>query len=192
MTTATQRIGNYFRSAGDVARTSFVCLFARQCVAIDWLTLDKLIDLHFWPRTVWFACTCGSNWPTGRSDWSTGRGTNDQIWCRIFPSTLPQGLSVGPVIVIWINVDDKSAVACANEQLPTQVRGRGGPENQRTNKTREIGNDKSIHSTRRESERCTEYVATVQSLNQSIWSRLTIGSHLGQWGDVPSLAPKLH
>ena len=31
--------------------------------------------------------------------------TNDQIWCRIFPSTLPQGLSVGPVIVIWINVE---------------------------------------------------------------------------------------
>ena len=32
----------------------------------------------------------------------------------------------------------------------------------------EIGNGKSIHSTRRESERCTEYVPTVQSLNQSI------------------------
>ena len=31
--------------------------------------------------------------------------TNDQIWCRIFPSALPQGLSVGPVLVIWINVE---------------------------------------------------------------------------------------
>ena len=85
------------------AALSFVCMFARR--GVNWLIdFGKIDRFAFLPDClICIACTCGTDWLTGGSDWSTGLVAKNQIWVTLDPPHSHKDYQLA-LPLIWINV----------------------------------------------------------------------------------------